>query len=182
MKSLYEIDHCFKTKPGSIRDPEFFLGAKRQHVELPNGMKAWALNSSKYIQVAVANVRAYHRLHFPTRNWATRASGSFPLNFTPELDMMPTLNAEQSSFYQSQIGVIRWCAVELGRVDVLTEVSKLASHLAMPREGHLEALFHLFNFLDKRHNARIVFNPTYPDIDMSAFKECDWKSFYGDVQ
>ena len=24
----------------------------------------------------------------------------------------------------------------------------------------------------------MVFDPTYPDIDMNAFKECDWKEFY----
>ena len=26
------------------------------------------------------------------------------------------------------------------------------------------------------------FDPTCPDIDMSAFKECDWKTFYGYVK
>ena len=180
---LKEIDHFFKTKEGSIRDPEFYLGAKLRHVTLPNGVKAWAMSSSKYIQAAVTIVKAYHNLHFPTRKWAkTRTSGLFPLlNYTPELDTTQTLSAKPASFYQSQIGVIRWCA-ELGRIDILTEVSVLASHLAMPREGHLEAIFHLFNFLDKRHNARVVFDQSYPDLDMTAFKECDWKAFYGDVQ
>jgi hypothetical protein len=24
----------------------------------------------------------------------------------------------------------------------------------------------------------MVFDPTYPEIDMDAFKECDWKEFY----
>ena len=51
----------------------------------------------------------------------------------------------------------------------------------MPREGHLEAVFHLFANLEKKHNARIVFDPTYPDIDMTSFKECNWKHYYGDV-
>jgi hypothetical protein len=60
---------------------------------------------------------------------------------------------------------------------MITEVSELASFLAMPREGHLEAAFHIFNFLDKKHNARIVFDPSYPAIDMSVFKECDWKQY-----
>jgi hypothetical protein len=67
--------------------------------------------------------------------------------------------------------VIRWSA-ELGRIDILTEISELASHLAMPREGHLEAVFRLFNFLDKKHNASVVFDPTYPVIDVTAFNEC----------
>ena len=94
--------------------------------------------------------------------------------------MTPELDAEQSSFYQSQIGVLRWM-VEIGRVDIITDVSELSSHLALPREGHLEAVFHMFAYLEKKHNARIVFDPTYPEIDMSVFKECDWKEFYGNI-
>jgi hypothetical protein len=42
-------------------------------------------------------------------------------------------------------------------------------------------LFHLFVYLDKKHNAQIVFDPTYPEIDMRVFKEYDWKHFYGDL-
>jgi hypothetical protein len=106
------------------------------------------------------------------------------LNYLPELDITPTLNNEQSLFYQTQIGVLRWC-VELGRrIDVISELSKLASYLAMPREGHRKAVFHLLNYVEKKHNARIVFDPTYPTVDiMSAFtKQCDWRSFYGDAR
>ncbi|KAI2495421.1 hypothetical protein MHU86_19096 [Fragilaria crotonensis] len=180
LKALREIDYFFKTKAGSMRDPEYYLGAKLRPVTLQNGVVAWGMSSSKYIQAAVANVKAFHARHFPTRKWAKRSSGPFPLNYAPELDVTPELSSEQASFYQSQIGVLRWC-VELGRVDIITEVSELASHLIMPRDGHLEAVFHLFNHLEKKHNARIVFDPTYPDIDRSAFKECDWKSFYGNV-
>ena len=43
-------------------------------------------------------------------------------------------------------------------------------------------VFHVFAYLEKKHNSRLVFDPTYPDIDMQQFKECDWKDFYGDVK
>jgi hypothetical protein len=62
------------------------------------------------------------------------------LNYYPEWDKTPELNPDQATFYQTQIGVLRWC-VELGRIDIITEVSELNSYLAMPREGHLEAVF-----------------------------------------
>ncbi|KAI2491971.1 Reverse transcriptase (RNA-dependent DNA polymerase) [Fragilaria crotonensis] len=179
IRALNEIDHFFKTKPGSIRNPEYYLGAKLRQTTLPNGVDAWAMSSSKYVQAAVANVKAYHKMHYPTRQWLKRAKGPFPLNYAPELDVTPMLDASRSTFYQSQIGVLRWC-VELSRVDIITEVSELASYLAMPQEGHLEAVFHLFAYLEKKHNARIVFDPTYPDIDMTVF-ECDWKQYYGNV-
>ena len=58
----------------------------------------------------------------------------------------------------------------------------LASCMAAPRVGHLETVFHLFAYLEKKHNSRLIFDPTYPDINMSQFKDCDWKEFYGDIQ
>lgn len=181
VKALKEIDHFFKTKPNSIGDPDYYLGAKLRPITLPNGVIAWGMSSSKYIRAAVANVKEYHTTQYPTRKWDKRTSGPFPLDYAPELDTSPLLRPDQATFYQSQIGVLRW-TVELGRVDIITEVSELSSFLAMPREGHLDAVFHLFNYLEKKHNARIVFDPSYPVIDMSVFKEdYDWKSFYGDV-
>jgi hypothetical protein len=52
----------------------------------------------------------------------------------------------------------------------------------MPRKGHLDAVYHLFAYLSLYHNARVVFDPSYPDFDMCAFIKTDWKSMYGDVK
>ena len=72
--------------------------------------------------------------------------------------------------------------VELGRVDIITETSVLASHMALPREGHLEAALHVFGYLKRKHNARMVFDPTYPEIDQDMFQTHDWSRFYGDAK
>ena len=72
--------------------------------------------------------------------------------------------------------------MELGRVDINTEVSMLASHLALPREGYLEAVFHVFAYLKAKHNSRLALDPTYPDIDESDFKKYNWVEFYGNVK
>jgi hypothetical protein len=138
------------------------------------------MSSSKYIQAAVRNVKDYVAKTRPGVKLAKRASGPNLTGYIPELDTTPELNDKDATFYQSQIGVLRWC-VELGRVDIITEVSTLSSHLALPREGHLEALLHLFAYLNKKHNACIILDPSYPTIDMTVFKECDWKHFYGNV-
>jgi hypothetical protein len=139
------------------------------------------MSSSKYIQAAVRNIKDYLEKSHPGQKLATRASGPFPANYIPEIDTSPELGDEDASFYQLQIGVLQWI-VELGHIDIITEVSTLSSHVVMPRQGHLEALFHLFGYLGKKHNARIVFDPSYSEIDMTVFKECDWKHFYGDVK
>jgi hypothetical protein len=52
----------------------------------------------------------------------------------------------------------------------------------MPREGHLDAMYHLLTYLSLYQNARVVFDPTYPDVDMRAFINTDLKPIYGDVK
>ena len=57
-------------------------------------------------------------------------------DYCAEIDVSPELNATDAAYYQSLIGVVRW-TVELGRVDICTEVLMLSSCLVLPREGHL---------------------------------------------
>ena len=77
------------------------------------------------------------------------------------------------AYYHSLIGTLRWI-VELGRVDICLEVSMLSSHLALPREGHLDQALHIFAYLDKHHNAEMVFDPTPWEIPEKAFTKQDW--------
>ena len=55
--------------------------------------------------------------------------------------------------------------VELGRVDITTEVSMLSSCLALPREEHVKQLFRMFTYLEKQHNSEMIFDQTEPTID-----------------
>ena len=64
--------------------------------------------------------------------------------------------------------------MELGIVDICLEVSLMSSHLALPREGHLEKIFHIFAYLKWKHRSRMVFDPTYPSIDNDDFPRHDW--------
>ena len=72
--------------------------------------------------------------------------------------------------------------VEIGRIDIITEVSLMSSHMAMPREGHLDAVLHIFGYLKVKYNSRMCFDPTVSYCDESSFKKCDWKQFYGNVE
>ena len=47
------------------------------------------------------------------------------------VDLSEPLNPEMASYYQSLIGIM-WRMVELGRIDINTEVSMLSSHNAYP--------------------------------------------------
>mmetsp|Transcript_37601 Transcript_37601/g.53010 ORF Transcript_37601/g.53010 Transcript_37601/m.53010 type:complete len:1380 (-) Transcript_37601:246-4385(-) len=180
-RALKAVDKFFPMKPDSMGDPDFYLGAKVRLYQLPNGVKAWALCPSKYVQDAVRNVKEYAKENISGFHWVKKATAPFPRGYEPECDISRELKPELASMYSSQIGVLRWM-VELGRIDIQTEVSMLASHLALPREGHLEALLHIYSYLDDRHNSRMVFDPTYPTVNKDEFQTCDWKEFYGDVK
>ncbi len=58
-------------------------------------------------------------------------------------------------------------------MDILTEVSLMLSHMAMPCEGYLDAVLHIFGYLKIKYNLRIAFDPTVPYYDDTSFKECD---------
>jgi hypothetical protein len=58
----------------------------------------------------------------------------------------------------------------------------MASQMASPQEGHLDALMHIIGFLRINHNSRMAYDSSYPTIDMNVFKPNDWKSFYGNVE
>ena len=66
-------------------------------------------------------------------------------------------------------------------MDIATEVSLLLPYLAYPREGHSETALHIMAYLKNKHNTRLIFEPTYPDIDYKDFPKYNWTEFYGDV-
>ena len=84
------------------------------------------------------------------------------------------------------IGVLRW-AIELGRIDIMTEVSVLSQHQCQPREGHLAAVYRVFWYLKcnlKEISGRIVFDSKIPDIDEQLFHPSNksvWEEFYPDA-
>jgi hypothetical protein len=104
----------------------------------------------------------------------------FMSGYRPELDVTNELDSELSSRYSQLIGILRWM-VELGRVDIYHEVSVLSQYLALPRAGHLEAVYHIFAYLNKHDKSSIVFDPVDPYFNLDDFREVDWSEFYGDV-
>ena len=136
----------------------------------------WPLSSSQYVQAAVKNVEAWLSKEENSR-WKLPRKATTPISptYRPELDVSPELDSRNASYYQSLIGVLRWM-VELGRVDICLEVSMMSSHLALPREGHLEQVLHIFAHLKAHHNTELVYDPSDPVVDEAKFESRDWTS------
>jgi len=103
------------------------------------------------------------------------------------VDTTPVLDEESTNRFQQLIGILRW-AIELGRIDILTEVSCLLQHLAEPREGHLIAVYKIFKYLNlrlKNSEGRIVFNGKSMSIDHAVFNDFnreEWLDCYHDAR
>ena len=175
-----EIGKYFELKPESIGPPSLYLGGHLRLVQIDDGTKAWAFSSTQYVQDAVRNVEEY--LKKSSMSLRPKLKDPLPKGYRPEIDVSEELEPGEASYYQHLIGILRWM-VELGRVDICTEVSMMSSHLALPRRGHLDALFHMFGYLKGHHNSEMVFDPSEPDVDLEDFKREDWSlSIYGDVK
>ncbi|HSN67417.1 MAG TPA: reverse transcriptase domain-containing protein, partial [Fusibacter sp.] len=123
MSQIARLDKYFTMKK-PYGDIDMYLGAKVRKCTLPNGVEAWGLSPAKYIRAAVDNVKRYlaeHSLSLPKR-----ASTPFASGYDPDTDASPLANDDEASYMQQQIGVLRWI-VELGRVDIITEVSCISS-------------------------------------------------------
>ena len=77
MSKLKQLDRYFRMKPGSIGSPDIYLGAKLREMTLPNGVVAWGMLPSKYVQEAVRNVED-HLLKRGGQKLAKRAASPFP--------------------------------------------------------------------------------------------------------
>jgi hypothetical protein len=128
---LAKLDEYLKMKEGSIQVPTFYLGAKLKNTGMTNGVVAWGMSSSKYVQSAVQNVKEYMAALPCDQMLVKKASGPFAGGYKPALDESPELDPTRANFYQSQIGIMRWC-VELGRIAIITEVSMLSTYLCLP--------------------------------------------------
>ena len=62
----------------------------------------------------------------------SRGATPWPNSYRPETDIPPELGDEETNYFQSLIGVLRWI-VELGRIDIMMETSALTSMMVIPR-------------------------------------------------
>ena len=156
------MDKFFMMMKGSIRDPDIYLWAKLCKVQLDNGVFVWGIGPAKYVQEAMRNVEEHLTKEYGGRKLPKRATAPWPSKYVSETETTPELGPKEANYYQYHIGVLHWI--------IITEVLKLASQMAMPREGHMDVVLHIFAYLKTRHNLRMVFEPTYLYIDKANFQ------------
>ena len=168
----------FQFKDDKIAHPEVYLGAQLDTMTV-DGFEGLTMSSQKYVKAAIDNVEEV--LAKTDQRLLTKCGTLLKSGYRPKLDMSPELKQHGLQRYQELIGMLHW-AVELGRVDILLEMALMSTHLALPRQGHLEQLYHIFGYLKAHPTCYLFFDPQHPKVDEWAFKEYDWYDFYWDAK
>ncbi len=93
------------------------------------------MDSKKYVKAAIDVIRGLLAEDGrELKMLKSKHEGPMPINYEAELDLTPHCDEEHAWRYRQIIGILRW-AIELGRMDILTEVSILSQYQADPSEG-----------------------------------------------
>ena len=167
MSVMQQLQKKFKFKKDLIEEPTNYLGAKVKKMEL-DGHMIWTISAYDYVKAAVANVETTLK---EKPKWKLPGGAVTPMvtSYEPELDGSPELNEDDHRYYQELIGILRW-ATELGRVDILHEVSLLSQYQACPREGHMEQVLRIFAYLKVVDKLKLYMDHQFPDFSRKLMK------------
>ena len=182
LKRLYELKDVGPTKK--------YLGANVEQVQSEDGRVFWSMTCVDYCKSAIQNVEQMLKSDgaSPLKVYGD-CKRPYPSAYRPEIDVSEELDDENIQRFQELIGVLRW-AVELGRIDIMTEVSCLSQHLCSPRVGHLDAVYSIFRYLQKnmsKNPGRLGFDPIRvptPEniVDVPDEHLRHWEEFYPDAE
>ena len=124
MKRLAEV---YRLKDGSVGEPDRYLGANIEKIQLDDGSVAWSMMSIEYVTNAIQNLEDMldHDGVQPLKIFGKLTEEiPFPSNYCTKLDVSLVSGYTLTSRYLQLIGVLRW-AIELGRINIMAEVSVL---------------------------------------------------------
>ena len=165
-KYMNDLGAAFMLKSNSVGEPNVYLGADFRKKQTADGSTIWITGANSYLKEAL---RIYNGISIKT---GVKIQGSARTPFSnqtyrAELDLSPFCNDDQIHIYQQLIGILRWI-IELGRVDIQLETTKLSSYLASPRSGHLYQAMHIFEYLKHHCNSWIPLDPNQLDVKFNG--------------
>ena len=176
---MAQINSGFRLKNDKIEVPKMYLGTNVKDWEYTddNGVNrsCWALGAESYIKEAVRIVgklmEKYNLKYSSTRRFGRKTPFSNS-DYRPELDATLYCPPETITVFQNIIGILRWIC-ELGRLDIIHEVSILSQYLSQPRVGHLQQSLNILYYLKHHNRSYILLDPTRFDVDWKPRSEGD---------
>ena len=149
-----------------VEKPRYYLGANYEYSKLH---KAYHIGCQTYIKECVRKVEAHPDLGGKLYEHKT----PIPEVVHPETDDSDFLDLKGIRLYQMLMGMAQW-AVCVSRLDIAFAVSSLSRFNVNPRINHLKLAMHLFGYLKKNPNRRILIDSRPlviddPEINKSTF-------------
>ena len=157
--SIYDLKY-------TVIPPDRYLGANFGNLTFLDGSTCWWINGRDYISNSINLSKKIMEQKGKVFVYVKRENIPTIISYRPELGVSPILNPKEFQEYQQFIGIAHWI-IELGRVDILYEVSLLSSHLAMPRKGNMEALMVIFVYFNKAYGKTIIIDTMITKVDTS---------------
>ena len=175
------ISKLYTLKKGSVEKPRRYLGADIREWRFDEDTRRlhWAQGAKHYIKNAVSLVE--EALLKEGMKLVKAATTPFSSGYRSEMDVSAVLDEKGISTFQTQLGVLRWI-VEIGRIDIMFEVTSLSRFLIQPRKGHLEQVYRIFAYLKSHINGWMVFDSKEINIDDRQFTKEEWYDFYPDAK
>ena len=109
----------------------------------------------KYVSEAVRNCAAPLAASYSgILKLPKKRENQFKMGYGQELNISSELEPDAASYFQTVMDILRWI-IELERVNKITEVSLLSSHVALPR-GHLDTAVPVMAHVGQRYNSRLL--------------------------
>ena len=102
--TMDELGKFYELKPESVCEPNIYLEADMEKVQLPSGKVEWAMGSKSYVKNDVKVVEALIAEDDPEARLKSTARNPFPSGYKPELDVTPELNDELGSRFLQLLG------------------------------------------------------------------------------
>ena len=123
------ISAQFRLKKDSLGPLKQYLGTTIKIHTNGEGSESWVMSSNEYVRATVAEV--VEDLDKQGLKLKGKAYQPYNSNYKPELDVTEELGDDGVAKFQGYIGTFCWM-IELGCIDIMTEVSQLSSFQAMP--------------------------------------------------
>ena len=157
--------------------PSYYLGNDYNFSEEHN---LWVVNCATYLKEAIRRIESDTYFKLPAHGLTPR-NIPMPDGCHPETDDSPFLDAAGIRKFQQLIGMAQW-AVCVGRLDTCYATSSLSRFNSAPREAHLELALHIFGYLKRNLNRRLIIDSRPLTIDESLHTvPCDWAEEYPDA-
>ncbi|KAI2490693.1 Reverse transcriptase (RNA-dependent DNA polymerase) [Fragilaria crotonensis] len=82
-QTMDELGKLYELKPESVHEPDIYLGANMEKVQLPNGKVEWAMGSKTYVKNAIKVVEALIAEDDPEAKLKSTARNPFPAAINP---------------------------------------------------------------------------------------------------